>query len=131
MSELYWITRLDAICIALGLTIFMLLLAIAFFAMQYYDLREDYIRNYTKKDVTSEIQNIVKRIGKIVLVVVILVIFEVFIPTTKQALVIYGIGGTIDYIKSNNTANQLPDKVISALDKYLDTLNEENDEKDK
>jgi uncharacterized membrane protein len=131
MSELYWITRLDAICIALGLTIFMLLLAIAFFAMQYYDLREDYIRNYTKKDVTSEIQNIVKRIGKIVLVVVILVIFEVFIPTTKQALVIYGIGGTIDYIKSNDTANQLPDKVISALDKYLDTLNEENDEKDK
>jgi hypothetical protein len=99
--------------------------------MQYYDLREDYIRNYTKKDVTSEIQNIVKRIGKIVLVVVILVIFEVFIPTTKQALVIYGIGGTIDYIKSNNTANQLPDKVISALDKYLDALNEENDEKDK
>jgi hypothetical protein len=42
-------------------------------------------------------------------------------------MMIYGVGGTIDYIKSNDTAKQLPDKVVSALDKYLDSLNEEDE----
>lgn len=32
---------------------------------------------------------------------------------------IYSIGGTIDYIKSNEKAKQLPDKCLQALDKYL------------
>jgi hypothetical protein len=42
---------------------------------------------------------------------------------------IYGVGGTIDYIKSNDKAKKLPDKCIEALDKYLDNINKE--EKDK
>ena len=41
---------------------------------------------------------------------------------------IYGIGGTIDYIKSNETAKQLPDKCIKALDKLVDNLNEKKQE---
>ena len=45
------------------------------------------------------------------------VLINLFIPTTNQALLIYGVGGTIDYIKSNDTAKQLPDKCIKALDK--------------
>lgn len=32
----------------------------------------------------------------------------VFTPTTKEMLLIYGVGGTIDYIKSNDTAKELP-----------------------
>ena len=47
---------------------------------------------------------------------------------TNEALMIYGIGGTIDYIKSNETAKQLPDKCIKALDKWADNLNEEKQE---
>ena len=38
---------------------------------------------------------------------------------------IYGVGDTIDYVKSNNTAKQLPDKCIEALDKWVSSLNEE------
>jgi hypothetical protein len=45
-----------------------------------------------------------------------------FIPTTKEALLIYGVGGTIDYLKQNPTAKQLPDKCINALDKWIDDL---------
>jgi len=45
----------------------------------------------------------------------------VFIPSQKELLAIYGIGGTIDYIKSNDTAKQLPDKCINALDKWADS----------
>lgn len=51
----------------------------------------------------------------------------VFIPSQEELLAIYGIGGTIDYIKSNNTAKQLPDKCINALDKWVDSyVKEEN-----
>lgn len=49
----------------------------------------------------------------------------VFIPSQKELLAIYGIGGTIDYIKSNDTAKQLPDKCINALDKYLNELTDD------
>lgn len=56
----------------------------------------------------------------------------VFIPTTKEMLLIYGVGGTIDYIKSNDTAKELPDKAVKALDKYLDEISKDKqDEKDK
>lgn len=51
----------------------------------------------------------------------------VFIPNQKELFAIYGIGGTIDYIKSNDTAKQLPDKCIDALDKWVDSyVKEEN-----
>lgn len=46
----------------------------------------------------------------------------------NDALLIYGVGGTSDYVKSNETAKQLPDKYIKALDKWVDNLNEEKQE---
>lgn len=51
----------------------------------------------------------------------------VFIPSQKELLAIYGIGGIIDYIKSNDTAKQLPDKCINALDKYLNEITDDKD----
>jgi hypothetical protein len=47
-------------------------------------------------------------------------IFSIFIPSSDQMLKIYGIGGTIDYIKSNETAKQLPNKYIKALDLFIE-----------
>lgn len=43
-----------------------------------------------------------------------------FTPSTEKAYKIVGIGGTIDYLKDNNTAKQLPDKCIKALDILLE-----------
>ena len=51
-----------------------------------------------------------------------------FVPTTKEALLIYGVGSTIDYVNGNETIKSLPDKAINALDKYLDSLNKDKDE---
>lgn len=58
------------------------------------------------------------------------VFMNIFIPTTNEALLIYGVGGTIDYIKANDTAKQLPDKCVKALDKYLDNLTKDENQKD-
>lgn len=52
----------------------------------------------------------------------------VFIPSTKNLLIIYGVGGTIDYVKENKVANKIPDKCIKALDKYLDDALKEDKE---
>ena len=49
------------------------------------------------------------------------IISFILIPTTNEALTIYGVGGTIDYIKQNPTAKQIPDKCINALDKWVDS----------
>lgn len=43
-----------------------------------------------------------------------------FVPSKKDMLMIYGLGSTIDYIKQNDAAKQIPDKCIDALDKFID-----------
>lgn len=118
MNELYWITRLDAIsgvisAIAVISWIATIILAIAVISTE----RED-------KEYPRYFKN-----SKIVFVCAcIFTVIAVLTPTTNEALVIYGVGGTIDYVKSNDKAKKLPDKVINALDHYLDNIN--NEEKD-
>ena len=65
---------------------------------------------------------------RFIFVTIIACLINFFIPTTNEALMIYGVGGTIDYIKSNDTSKQLPDKCVKALDKWVDNLNEEKQE---
>lgn len=65
-----------------------------------------------------------------VIVFLVSVFINILIPTTNQALLIYGVGGTIDYIKSNSTAKQLPDKCVKALDKWVENLTKEEKEND-
>lgn len=58
------------------------------------------------------------------------IFITLFIPSQKNLLIIYGVGGTIDYLKENKDANKIPDKCIKALDKYLDdALMEDKDKK--
>jgi hypothetical protein len=54
-----------------------------------------------------------------------------FIPSTKSLLIIYGVGGTIDYVRENKDANKIPNKCVKALDKYLDDALKEDKDKDK
>lgn len=58
---------------------------------------------------------------------VVFLVAAVFTPSTKSMYMIYGIGGIIDYLKDNETAKQLPDKVVIALDKYIDSINEDKE----
>lgn len=117
MNEMYWVTRFDGILTAIIIPMIILLIvaAIHFFASCDYGYFDDDDRKVLRKRAA-----ICGSIG------IFLLIAQAFVPTTKQALIIYGVGGTIDYIKSNDTAKQLPDKAIIALDKYLESINEEN-----
>lgn len=66
-----------------------------------------------------------KWLKRAVLIFIPSLLVSMFIPSRNSMYVIYGIGSTIDYIKSNDTTKQLPDKVIQVLDKWLDDQKEE------
>lgn len=108
MNEIYWLTRLDHINLALTFIVFFSAAAILFSGMA---------KNNKKT---------IRCVSIIFFVLSSLLL--IFIPNQREALMIWGVGGTIDYIKSNETAKQLPDKCIKALDKFVDEymLNEEN-----
>lgn len=53
-----------------------------------------------------------------------------FIPSKKNLLIIYGVGGTIDYLKENNDANKIPDKCVKVIDKFLDDALKEDKDND-
>ena len=118
MSELYWITRFDGILTAIIIP--MVILLIVSFALL---IASCDVYDEEKKKLIRKRAAICGSIG------IFLLIAQAFVPTTKQALIIYGVGGTIDYVKSNETAKKLPDKAIIALDKYLESINEETEKK--
>lgn len=117
MSEIYWISRLDYICnlfIVLSI-IFGTIVVIGGFTLVLSDrLDNDY-------------PTILKIVKRSILILGFSLLGVIFLPNTKQAYMIWGLGGTIDYIKSNETVQKLPDKTIQCLDKFLDKyLNEED-----
>lgn len=120
MNEIYWITRFDSIY-CLGIAMFwtsLIIFAILWIASIATD-------DYTGKDCCTEKQKRKLRKGANYSIVTFIIglILWVFIPTQKEALLIYGVGGTIDYIKQNPTAKQLPNKCVNALDKWVDSWN--------
>ena len=117
MSQFYWITRFDSIrgiCIAIAIIAALCAMWIGF--AYFLDLKSDGVSNKKKPFTIS------------IVTLVLFVLLLTFVPTTKEALLIYGVGSTIDYVNGNETIKSLPDKAINALDKYLDSLNKDKDE---
>lgn len=116
MNEMYWITRLDGLLVAIVVVV-SILLFLAVLSELFY-LYDD-CNTETERKACRKRAAICGSIGFILLGA------TIFIPTTHQALIIYGVGGTIDYVKSIDKEKQLPEKAIMALDKYLESINEE------
>lgn len=125
MTELYWITRFDSICGFLTLiSVFSAIVTVITFIIWCSSYRyrgcknpdSSYYDEYCLYKFSAKITKCTCAAFFIA------ILCNVFMPTTKDALAIYGIGGTIDYVKNNEKAKQLPDKVINALDRYVDTI---------
>lgn len=129
MNEIYWITRLDYICNFLTAVTVISFLISAFIVVFVVCNRIE-ANNYKKGSENwnyymQRFKMFLSYFKRFIFVTIIACFINFFIPTTNEALMIYGVGGTIDYIKSNDTAKQLPDKCIKALDKWVENLNEE------
>lgn len=122
MNEIYWITRLDAINVLLAVFLLISIVVFVYYLVGFLSNGGDIDEVFTKNDF---------RVFKTFFFSsTLLSIAVVFTPSEKDMFMIYGIGGTIDYIKSNDTAKQIPDKCINALDKFIDEyVNEDNNEK--
>lgn len=113
MSELYWLTRLEYI--QNFLVIVMSVSGIALFIS--FTMR--LVANYAEEAKVA----LKWVIGSFTTLVVSSLIF-VFVPSTKEAVLIWGVGSTIDYIQENETAKQLPDKCINALSNWVESLSD-------
>ena len=129
MNEIYWITRLDAICnflITIAVVSFVISVVIGAFSMYNRFAADDYEEGGKYYNCHMQRFKIfLNYFKRSIIVTFVLTVINIFIPNKNEALLIYGVGGTIDYIKSNDTAKQLPDKCIKALDKWVENLNEE------
>ena len=134
MNEVYWITRLDAICnflTTIAVVSFVISVVIGAFAMYNRCQADDYVEDGEHYNCYMQRFNIfLNYFKRSIIVTLVLTVINIFIPTKNDALLIYGVGGTIDYVKSNETAKQLPDKYIKALDKWAENLTKEENQKE-
>lgn len=117
MSEIYWITRLDTINTYTTITCILGLFATVLSIIVYVD-------SYFEED-KKTVKIACKSMKIIFPITIIGILGNIFIPTTKEALLIYGVGGTIDYIKSNDKIKHLPDKCVDASDKFISEYTKE------
>lgn len=121
-SKMYWFTRLTAIITALKTILIVSGIlagaALIFWVIvylsdpEYMPDGEESKRSFLKiGSKTLCISTIVFAIG---------LIGRTFTPTTSEALVIYGVGESVEYLQHNKDAVQIPDKALQALNKYLD-----------
>lgn len=113
MNEFYWFTVLGNMKMASILLVVISLASVFFYWIAYLDEFLEGSKRYLKVALATAFVSS---------------LFAIFIPTTEQLYLIYGLGGTMDYIKENDTAKQLPEKVIIALDKYLDSIADDKKE---
>lgn len=113
MNELYWLTRLEYI--QNFLVIVMSVSGIALFISFIMWLMANYV---------EEAKSMFKWMISSFATLVISSIIFVFVPSTKEAVLIWGVGSTIDYLQENETAKQLPDKCINALNDWVESLSD-------
>lgn len=131
-GKLYWFTRLSSItntfrtvaivCGILAVAALIYWFAISITGAEYFDDEEE------------DKETHLKRALKLIRIFTVLFTFgllgRVFTPTTSEALVIFGVGESVEYLQNNKNAVQIPDKALQALNKYLDeTIGDEKVEK--
>ena len=105
MTDLYWLITLGSLGEALVAIVIVLGLVLIIITPMYFLCNDDYEKHKKFFKVSWIIWSIV-------------LVFSIFIPSKEQLFLIYGVGGTIDYLKENPMAKQLPEKCIKALDRW-------------
>lgn len=118
MSELYWITVLGKIEIISKVFIFISGIAGIFITI---------IFILSAFEHADELKLFIHKFRNSTYVIFcVSLVLTVLIPSKKDLYMIYGVGKTMDYLKSNPTARKLPDKCIKAFDKWIDQITEDD-----
>ena len=122
MLEIYWLQRLGNIgfCFNIGFLICVVVALVTALLFVIWSYMEDF-------KVSSIDNRVVCWFKKFAMVFAFFTVGAIIIPTQYDLMAIYGLGGTIDYIKSNDKAKELPDKVVDALTRYVEYVDKEKD----
>lgn len=126
MSTLYWITilgNLQGLCMLIC-ALSLMLSAVCFLINLFY------AEEIKEGDTTFSYKSFNKAKNWAYTILIISTLVVIFVPSENQLYKIYGVGGTIDYLKENPTAKELPDKCIKALDTWVDNFNKEEGNND-
>lgn len=107
MNEMYWITRLDSLEVLFTIMIAAPIVILILYFIALIEVNIDSMKPAFKYTLPFIF------VGTLGLV---------FVPNKQDALLILGVGGTIDYIKTNETIKEIPDKCIDALDAWVSSL---------
>ena len=117
MSEIYWLSRLDGVLAIFGIICTISAVSVVFMLSVVMIDREDEIFMPQKK---------AKKLLRCCIITALITgIACVFVPSSKQAYMIVGIGQAVDYIQESEMASQLPDKCVKALESWVESLAEE------
>lgn len=116
MTEIFWLTRIGVLN-----DVFTFLWVVASFGIAIIL----FAMPISGEEWYEDLKNILKRwIKRLAVVLFVGIVGCIFTPSKEDLYLIYGLGGTIDYIKSNDKDKVLPDKVIDALTRYVDSIDE-------
>ena len=124
MAEIYWLQRIGALSDLFNVMWIFVTVIVGFFLI-IAPMAIDIIK---ENNVTDQAKKVAKMLAVMFIVGV---IGSIITPSTKEMYAIYGLGGTIDYIKSNDKAKQLPDKCVDALTRYVDSIKKDNKDNNK
>lgn len=118
MREFYWITRLDTLEGLFGFFIFLGVIGlIIYIGFRVYWSTPDCQNDETERSTT----NTVLRVSMwFALLLMVGIPGCVFVPNKEEALVIYGVGGSIEYIQEHPDSEQLPPNLKKAVDKFVE-----------
>lgn len=135
MDTLYWFYLVPVLARVIACIGAILVLFACYIYIQFYDYdRCNYYSNtyekwfynsinidkYTKRAGRLIVKDAIKRANRKLIIGSVMIVISFFVPSESKLYVIYGMGNTIDYIRINDKAKQLPDKVIDCIYKYLD-----------
>lgn len=120
MKEIYWLSRLDGILTASGVLLTLSGVSIvALVLLSLIDGEDEYLMSAERRR---------KLLNRSVIICIITSLICSFVPSSKTAMAIWGVGSVIDYVQENESLKELPDKCVKALEAWADSLIEEGKE---
>ena len=99
MNEIYWISALGNLsCVVKIILVFSIIIVAGLILLYIFAWSDD------EEDICKSSKKLIKYFIPIFIISLLL---SVFIPSKKDMLLIYGVGGTVDYIKENDKAKQI------------------------
>ena len=124
MTEIFWLQRIGNIGFCFNVGFWVCILLVFFISGMSFFL-------FIGDDIdfgNLNVKRFFRWTKKFAIVFSVFTVGSIMIPTQEDIVAIYGLGGTIDYIKSSDKAKELPDKVVDALTRYVDSIEKDKKE---